>query len=58
MYKTLRLELESLKVPASGYQPSAGGPKYTMDTSVFPYTAETVGYNFFFTGRPKKDILL
>lgn len=33
------------------YQPSIGSPRYTIDTSVFPYTADTVGYNFL-PGRP------
>ena len=25
-------------------QPSKGGPRYTIDTSVLPYTADTEGY--------------
>ena len=32
-------------------QPSSGGPRYTMDTSVFPYTADTEGYKRL-SGRP------
>ena len=27
------------------YQPSRGGPRYTMETSVLPYTADTLGYS-------------
>lgn len=34
------------------FYPSNGGPRYTMDTSVFPYTADTVG-NSFLSGRPR-----
>lgn len=34
-------------------QPSSGCPRYTIDTSVFPYTAEMAGYNRF-SGRPRK----
>ena len=32
--------------------PSNGGPKYTMDTSVLPYTADTDGYRRL-SGNPK-----
>ena len=42
-------------------QPSSGGPRYTMDTSVFPYTADTEGYKRL-SGRPvnnfDKNILI
>ena len=34
-----------------GY-PSSGCPKYTIDTSVLPYTAETAGYKFT-SGKPR-----
>ena len=37
-------------------QPSSGGPRYTMDTSVFPYTADTEGYKRL-SGRPVNSIL-
>lgn len=33
-------------------QPSNGEPKYTIDTSVFPYTADTVGYSLL-SGKPE-----
>ena len=32
--------------------PSSGGPRYTIDTSVFPYTADTEGYKRL-SGKPK-----
>lgn len=35
-------------------QPSNGGPKYTIDTSVLPYTAETEGYSCL-SGRPERQ---
>ena len=35
------------------YQPSKGGPRYTIDTSVLPYTAETLGYSCL-SGNPEK----
>ena len=42
-------------------QPSSGGPRYTMETSVFPYTADTEGYKRL-SGRPvnnfDKNILI
>ena len=31
--------------------PSSGGPRYTIDTSVFPYTADTEGYKRL-SGKP------
>ena len=33
--------------------PSNGGPKYTIDTSVFPYTADIDGYSLL-SGKPAK----
>ena len=33
--------------------PSNGGPRYTIDTSVFPYTADTEGYKRL-SGKPIK----
>ena len=33
-------------------QPSKGGPRYTIDTSVFPYTADTEGYKRL-SGKPE-----
>ena len=34
-------------------QPSKGGPRYTIDTSVLPYTADTEGYKRL-SGNPAK----
>lgn len=36
--------------------PSRGGPRYTMDTSVFPYTADTDGYRRL-SGKPENQEL-
>lgn len=33
--------------------PSSGCPKYTIVTSVFPYTADTEGYNCVSFGKPR-----
>lgn len=39
----ISMELQCVRRAAG--QPSNGGPKYTIDTSVLPYTAETEGYS-------------
>lgn len=43
-YLTILESLQEWGEPVS-YQPSKGGPRYTIDTSVLPYTAETLGYS-------------
>lgn len=41
----------ALQSIGTAVHPSSGGPKYTIDTSVLPYTADTVGYKHL-SGRP------